>query len=315
MPPMPDRSARLPRPARSRSAALETNLYRPHNAFPVHTPPASPPPPSFSLSLACCTSAWAGMASFQVNSLFDVKGKVVLITGGSRGIGKMVRSRSCLCASITGVQGQHLDRGAYTLVDRDRVHQERLEGASLLSHPADTQRQIRAPRTTLTRCPLSAQVYISSRSAKDCAATEQELNALGPGTCVAIPADMQRLEQVDHLVAELSKRESALHVLVNNAGAAWGDTLDDYPVRPACSCLSARPIPIPVRRVNDAHLDVLCVQHHTHTPRTGLGVDEAPHAQPPARLQPHAEVSSSLACRGRAGRAAGRHLARPRAHH
>ena len=76
----------------------------------------------------------------------------------------------------------------------------------------------------------SHQVYISSRSAKDCAETEKELNGLGPGQCISIPADMQKLEQVEHLVAELSKREKALHVLVNNAGAAWGETIDDYPV-------------------------------------------------------------------------------------
>ena len=88
--------------------------------------------------------------------------------------------------------------------------------------------------------PHYPQVYISARSAKDCAATEKELNALGPGTCVAIPADMQKLEQVDHLVAELSKHESALHVLVNNAGAAWGDTIDEYPVRSVPRCCFTR---------------------------------------------------------------------------
>ncbi|EJF57906.1 NAD(P)-binding protein [Dichomitus squalens] len=112
------------------------------------------------------------MASFQVNNLFGVTGKVVLVTGGSRGIGKMI---------ATGFVRN------------------------------------------------GAKVYISSRSAKDCAATEKELNELGPGQCVSIPADMQKLEQVDYLVAELSKREKALHVLVNNAGAAWGETIDDYP--------------------------------------------------------------------------------------
>ena len=42
---------------------------------------------------------------------------------------------------------------------------------------------------------------------------------------------MQKLEEVERLVKELSAREKALHVLVNNAGAAWGATLDDYPVR------------------------------------------------------------------------------------
>ena len=74
-------------------------------------------------------------------------------------------------------------------------------------------------------------MYISSRSAKDCAETVKELNALGPGTCVALPMDIQKLEEVERLVKELSAREKALQVLVNNAGAAWGATLDDYPVR------------------------------------------------------------------------------------
>jgi len=43
---------------------------------------------------------------------------------------------------------------------------------------------------------------------------------------------MQKLSDVDKLVDEVSSKEKALHVLVNNAGAAWGDKIDDYPVRP-----------------------------------------------------------------------------------
>lgn len=31
-------------------------------------------------------------------------------------------------------------------------------------------------------------------------------------------------------MAELSKRESKLDVLINNAGATWGDSIDDHPV-------------------------------------------------------------------------------------
>jgi len=112
------------------------------------------------------------MSSFDVQKLFDVKGKVVLVTGGSRGIGKMI---------ATGFVKN------------------------------------------------GAKVYISSRTAKDCNETAEELNALGPGTCIPIAADMQKLSDVDKLVSEVSSKEKALHVLVNNAGAAWGDKFDDYP--------------------------------------------------------------------------------------
>lgn len=79
---------------------------------------------------------------------------------------------------------------------------------------------------------LVRQVYISSRTAKECEETAKELNDLGPGKCIPIVADMQKLSDVDKLVASISSREKALHVLVNNAGAAWGDKIDTYPVRP-----------------------------------------------------------------------------------
>jgi NAD(P)-dependent dehydrogenase (short-subunit alcohol dehydrogenase family) len=74
------------------------------------------------------------------------------------------------------------------------------------------------------------QVYISSRSAKDCNSTAEELNVLGPGKCIAIPADLQKIEEVARLVKILSSKEKALHVLVNNAGAVWAAPIDDYPV-------------------------------------------------------------------------------------
>lgn len=73
-------------------------------------------------------------------------------------------------------------------------------------------------------------MYISSRSAKDCEATAEELNTIGPGKCIPLPADLQKLSEVERLVKELSEKENSLHVLVNNAGATWGETIDEYPV-------------------------------------------------------------------------------------
>ncbi|KAL0078578.1 hypothetical protein J3Q64DRAFT_1765265 [Phycomyces blakesleeanus] len=108
----------------------------------------------------------------NIEALFSVKGKVVLVTGGSRGIGEMI---------ATGfVQG-------------------------------------------------GARVYISSRSSKACDEVAAKLTALGPGECISLPGDLQNLADLKGLVAELTKRETHLDVLVNNAGATWGAPIDSYP--------------------------------------------------------------------------------------
>ncbi|KAG1474161.1 hypothetical protein G6F56_000509 [Rhizopus delemar] len=74
-----------------------------------------------------------------------------------------------------------------------------------------------------------AKVYISSRSSKACDEVAAKLNAAGPGSCIAIPADLQDLNDIKKLVSEITKREDHLDVLVNNAGATWGAPLDEYP--------------------------------------------------------------------------------------
>ncbi|KAH6655529.1 short chain dehydrogenase/reductase family [Truncatella angustata] len=108
----------------------------------------------------------------ELNQLFDVKDKVVLVTGGAKGIGLMIS------------QGFVAN---------------------------------------------GAKVYISSRDAKACEAAAEELNSAGPGKAVALPADLLQLSECERLVSELSKRESKLHVLVNNSGIAWGAPLDSFP--------------------------------------------------------------------------------------
>src|SRR3989442_9353162 len=108
--------------------------------------------------------------AINVRDLFSIKGKVALVTGGSRGIGLMIA------------------RGF-------------VEGG--------------------------ARVYISSRKKEVCDLVAEKLSAIGQ--CVSIPADVSTTEGRESLVREVSAREETLHILVNNAGAAWGAPLADYP--------------------------------------------------------------------------------------
>jgi len=102
--------------------------------------------------------------------LFDLTGKVAVVTGGSRGIGLMIA------------------RG-------------------LLQGGAGT-------------------VYVSSRKADAVAAAEAELSAYGK--CVGIPADLAEVAECQRLASEIAEREDRLHILVNNAGATWGQPFEEF---------------------------------------------------------------------------------------
>jgi NAD(P)-dependent dehydrogenase (short-subunit alcohol dehydrogenase family) len=107
----------------------------------------------------------------DVEQLFSIRGKVAVVTGGSRGIGEMI-ARGYVAAG--------------------------------------------------------ARVYISSRKAEACEALASELSA--DGECIPLPADLSTPEGATGLAAAVAEREPAVHVLVNNAGASWGEPLDDYAV-------------------------------------------------------------------------------------
>ncbi|MBU3915772.1 SDR family oxidoreductase [bacterium] len=113
----------------------------------------------------------ANNQAINTRDLFSIQNKVALVTGGSRGIGRMI------------AQG-YLEAGA--------------------------------------------KVYISSRKKDVCNKTAEELSDFG--TCVSIPGDISSEQGIKELAAEISKREKALHILVNNAGATWGKPLSEYPV-------------------------------------------------------------------------------------
>lgn len=106
------------------------------------------------------------------NNLFSIKGKIALVTGGSRGIGEMI-------------------------------------AAGFLAQ--------------------GAKVYISSRKADACAETARRLMATYGGECIALPADLSKIEGVGGLAKALSERETQLDILINNAGASWGAPLEEFP--------------------------------------------------------------------------------------
>jgi NAD(P)-dependent dehydrogenase (short-subunit alcohol dehydrogenase family) len=77
-----------------------------------------------------------------------------------------------------------------------------------------------------------ARVYISSRKEDVCDAVAADLgksSAAQGGECISIPADVGTAAGRATLVAELGRREAALHILVNNAGTNWAAPIGEYP--------------------------------------------------------------------------------------
>ncbi|MGY2083305.1 SDR family oxidoreductase [Blastococcus sp. SYSU DS0539] len=102
--------------------------------------------------------------------LFDLTGKVAVVTGGTRGIGLMM-ARGLLQAG--------------------------------------------------------AKVYISSRKAEAGDAAVAELAEFG--AAISIPADLSTEAECVRLAEEVGRAEERVHILVNNAGATWGEPLETFP--------------------------------------------------------------------------------------
>jgi NADP-dependent 3-hydroxy acid dehydrogenase YdfG len=70
-------------------------------------------------------------------------------------------------------------------------------------------------------------VYITARRAEACEQLAQELSQIGE--CIAIPADLSQMEEIDRFAGEIEKREKKLDILVDNAGASWGASFHEFP--------------------------------------------------------------------------------------
>jgi len=52
---------------------------------------------------------------------------------------------------------------------------------------------------------------------------------MGPGRALALPGNLSSDAACKQVVENLKKHTHKLHILINNAGATWGESLEDYP--------------------------------------------------------------------------------------
>ena len=71
-------------------------------------------------------------------------------------------------------------------------------------------------------------VYISARKADPCDQKAEELSKTFGSECISIPADVGSMDGIIKLTDEIKAREDNLDFLINNAGAAWGEKIDDF---------------------------------------------------------------------------------------
>ncbi|KAJ7184564.1 hypothetical protein C8R46DRAFT_1064448 [Mycena filopes] len=107
-----------------------------------------------------------------IPSLFHVKGKIVLVTGGGVGIGKMI---------ATGFARN------------------------------------------------GATVYIAARKEAQLKEAVEDIKKVASAPVHYIVANVSSKAGCDALIAEFKKRETNLHVLVNNSGITWGGPFNDFP--------------------------------------------------------------------------------------
>ncbi|KAF7323430.1 hypothetical protein HMN09_00123900 [Mycena chlorophos] len=74
-----------------------------------------------------------------------------------------------------------------------------------------------------------AKVYIAARKEKQLQEAVADLRKLGAGKIHYIVANVGSKAGCDALIAEFKKRESKLHVLVNNSGVTWGAPYGEFP--------------------------------------------------------------------------------------
>ncbi|KAI9911780.1 hypothetical protein PsorP6_009467 [Peronosclerospora sorghi] len=128
--------------------------------------------------------------SLSLESLFNVQDKVVLITGGGRGIGKMMADGLVQNGARVYIASRDVDACVAT------AHELTAKG----------------PGTCIPVWHLLSTVYTMARLQD----SNLQANLLSEAGC-------------KQLADEMAKAESKVDVLIHNAGVVWGGTFDEHP--------------------------------------------------------------------------------------
>lgn len=112
------------------------------------------------------------LPDLAVSNLFNVNGKIALVTGGSSGVGKMI-------------------------------------AAGLAQN--------------------GVKVYIAARKETQLKEAADDINKFTPNSVSYLVANVGSRAGCDALISQFKKRESKLHILVNNSGITWGGPFQDFP--------------------------------------------------------------------------------------
>ena len=89
-----------------------------------------------------------------------------------------------------------------------------------------------------------ANTLIASRKGADCERVAAELNELGEGKAEGFAGDVSSEAGIAALVNAVKQRTDKLHILMNNAGAAWGEPLETFPYHAWVKVLGVNVIPV-----------------------------------------------------------------------
>lgn len=115
--------------------------------------------------------------------------KVVLVTGGSRGIGEMIATVNISIKESVRIIINNVSLSGFRICWFKSVYYKSFCRCLLQG------KVVFLPNI----CKIYWIIYIKK--------VAKELTAQGPGQCIAIPADLQKKSEIERLVAELSKKE------------------------------------------------------------------------------------------------------------